>query len=641
MKPDASYVTSLLQQRQQQLEGLHRRINEIELLRYGEDSIRLPADQKRTGMEVRVGLTDDLIESVKAAMIANKPKAKVKEMRRGDSAQENSSKRENFWNRFLERMNRPVPTLNRFADSQVGLGLGYLKAVYSPWPIRDRERRKYTNEDGSEREETEKEYVERLIAQKRVWGPPYATVTPHAMTVYPGIGEGNRVDEVIEHSWRPKVHVFGKYGLTSEGEIADSTRRESLKGKELDGPMVSAIEEARARAMTSTPGQPEEVIKPLAYGSDTSTMVLVTEYWNAECYQVYVNRQLVYEESPPRVAYFMAVGRSTSSNDPDKMGISVAENLRTNEPIINRTMTALMDAVDLQVRKRLTLEVPDGVPDMTEIGADNNPRPKTYTFEPNKATALPSGSKVVDPFAGSEDAYGVMPAIQLLFDIARQHGVAPIVKGMPPGANSSGYRDNSLYLMAKAQFEYIIESFASALTEMIRWLEQQLIADEQTWYLDDLELSPSDVEDWPAVIEVTLDPALPQNLIAEGQFYMDAHKEGYGDRRWVYENGFKEEQSDELEKRRLLEMAQDMLIPLVIQDVVNDVIANKPASPETAPPSSGLVGPDGQPISSGQNPLNPGIPPGPSGAQQLLAAGTARQGVTREPPFNPGTMPPN
>lgn len=625
------YVTSLLEELKREFRGLHTKMDEIELLRHYEDVIRLPTGEKPSGLEVRIGATSELIENIKASLTANVPNVVFTALRSGDPAQENSSKRESFWARVLTWIRKPVHVLVELVDAQAGLGIGILKGAYYPWPREERKRLK--NEPRTK--EGDKRYRDRLQALKRKWGPPFRVITIHPLTFYFRLGPGNEIVESIEHSWKSKRDVYPAYGLETDAEL---------------NAYPQTLNQEVAEAVAATPGQPDQEIRSLASDVSTETMVLVTEYRRERMpnskgvYQVYINGRLVYQEvGDPSCKYFLCVGRITSSKDPDKMGISVAEGFRHNEPLINRALTRMGEAVELLVRKRLTLEVPETFTAETEIGADNNPVPKTYKFSAEKSTALPPGSKVVDPFAGVEDVFGAMPFIQLLMQIMGQHGVSPIFKGEPPGAAGSGYRDNSLYMMAKSQFEYLIESYGDCLVSLIEWLEGQLVtrARQEIW-VGELSLRPKDVEEFPATIEVDIDPLLPQNLIAEGQFYDRMHTQGHIDRRYFLEKGLRIDQPEAMIRSRMLQDLQELMKPVLYEDVLQTVgVLPKP--------QPGLVGPDGQPIQSpnggGGTASVVGGGGQAGGAQanivQMLQemGGRTRQGQPRQPPEESGSTP--
>ncbi|KKM57998.1 hypothetical protein LCGC14_1550020, partial [marine sediment metagenome] len=576
-----------------------------------------------SGLEVRIGATAELIENIKASLTANEPNVVITALRTGDPAEDNSSNREAFWGALLKWIGRPVPVLAELVDAQAGLGLGILKVAFYPWPKKDRKRLKG---------EPDKDFRDRLRALKKKWGPPFRVITIHPLTFYFRKGPGNEIAESIEHSWKSKRDVYPAYGFDTDAEL-----------NAFDQTLDSEI----AEAVAATPGQPDQEIRPFPSGLASESMVLVTEYRrermpNSEgVYQVYVNGRLVYQEvGDPSCKYFFCLGRITSSKDPDKLGISVAESFRHNEPLINRALTRIGEAVELLVRKRLTIEVPDDFQSEMVAGEDNNLVPKQYKFQADKADTLPAGAKVIDPFKGIEDVFGAMPFIQLLMQIMGQHGVSPIFKGEPPGAAGSGYRDNSLYMMAKSQFEYLIESYSGCLIDLIEWLEGQLVSRvRQEIWLGDLSLKPKDVQEWPATIEVNIDPLLPQNLIAEGQFYDRMHTQGHIDRRYFLEKGLRVDQPEAMMRRRMLEDLQQMMLPMLYQDVLTTVGALPPPQPQ-------LVGPDGQPIQSQNGGGGGGMIGGANGGAQANIAqmlqemgGRTRQGQPRQPPEESGSTP--
>lgn len=637
---DAAYVNRLREELKTEFSGLHKRMSEIESIRYLEDDIGLPAEERSSGLEIRIGATGELIENVKAALTSNVPVVVFKPLRSGSDAKENSNKREKFWAEYLKTINTPVPVFPELADAQAGPGVGILKGMFYPWP--KTERRRLKSEPGTKA--GDKAYKDRQKALKRLWGPPFRTITIHPLTFFFRLGDGNQIVESIEHSYKPRrvlEKAYGKFGVQSEPVKGDEALRQA-----------------------GVAGQPDEEIRPLPAGADTSTMALVTEYWNPELYQVYVNNEKVWEEKDPSVRYFLAVGRTTSSKDPDKFGMSVAELMRHNEPTINRALTRVAEAMEIVVRQRQTVELPEGSSEGLmdpprrlvttgegEGGESNEPVARTWRFKADVAEALPAGAKLVNVFEGAESVFGALPFIQFMMQILGTHGVSPIFKGIPPGAAGSGYRDNSIYLMALSQFQYILDSFAACVTEYVRWMEEQVVKKaKQEVFVNDLSLTPEDIRDFPSIIEIHIEPLLPQNIIAMGQFYARMHAEGHATRRMVIEKGMREQQPEEIIREMYLEDAQAMMQPILIRDVLQTVGA-------IPPPAPALVGPDGKPISSGGN----GATGGPGGVEQLMAeimsgkgtrgqrpgageagqamGGYTRAGQSRQPPEEAGASP--
>ena len=190
---DPTYVFRLLSELEDELRGLHTKMNEVELLRHYEDEIQLPAGERTSGLEVRIGAASELIENVKASLTSNEPNVVIKALRDGDKAQENTSKRESFWGQFLKWIGKPVEVKAELVDAQAGLGIGILKAVYYPWPKDERKRLK----SEPDTKEGNKSFRDRVKALKRKWGPPFRVFTIHPLTFYFRLGPGKHQQEGV------------------------------------------------------------------------------------------------------------------------------------------------------------------------------------------------------------------------------------------------------------------------------------------------------------------------------------------------------------------------------------------------------------------------------------------------------------
>lgn len=622
-RPNFMYVAGLLNTLRVELQGWHTKVAEIEALKYFEDQIVLNKGEVVTGQKVRSGLTSELMEQVKGALLAGKPKVHFVGHRQGREASLNQSKREHYWQDKIDKMfgGDDAPNyISELLDSQL-LGCGILKAAkdMSKWPKKAQYKK---------RGESSKDHIERVKAYKRKWGHPTSEVIVHPLTAYFRPGKGSRVEEIIEHGLKSKSSVYESYSLNTFGQ--------------------EVVDKSQFQDIAAMPGQPDSYIRPMPMGMDSTQYVAVTEYWNPNCYQVYINQQLVYEELDEEVSvrYFIAPGRTSSSKDPDKWAVSIAEALRHNEPQINRLLTRMLEASELIVNKRLTLEVPESYTDpMEELEDGVSPKPKSFTFKDDSADALPAGAKVRDVYEGVEKIYEAMPLFNVLMSLAMSHGVSPLFKGISPGAAGSGYRDNSLYLMAKSLFNYIVVSTQRCLTAYVEWQEELLCYGIKTdVYSGQWSLKPSDVEDWPATITVELKPELPQNLIAEGEFWSRQEERGNVSKRYVREHGLNLEQPEEMEDEVDLEQLKELLKPMLAEQVISETLQPPPQNPAT----TGLVGPDGKtPIQSGGA---GGPTPNPMGATSAGANGAGREigqqmggfatgGQGKQPSLQPGALP--
>lgn len=617
-KVDPGYVMRLRDELKMDYRGFQTKITELENIRYLEGQVSLPAAERPTGLEIRTGMSADLIEKVKAALTTNMPKVQVNNLREGGAAADNAAKRQNFWNEFLKSITRPIPTISEIVDSQAGLGMGIPKLIYYPW----------TGMPERGKQESDKDYVDRARVRKRQLGPPFKVISVHPLAWLPRMGAGNQVDESIEESLKNKNRIFATYGL-SEGEKGD---------KELQSLRVAAVE-----------GQATVDVRALPSGQSTTGLVKVTEY-NAPgiCRQVYIEDRLVYEEEGSSVAYFPCLGRTSSSKDPDKTGMSVADVLRHIEPIVDRTLTRMAEASDMVVKKRLAAELPEGSTeylDPDKPGADNNPEPRSFTFDPEVMRALPPGVQIRDPFEGAENVYGAMPFIQLLMSIASEHGVSPIFKGVSPGAGGSGYRDNSLYLMARSQFMYLLENLQFSIERIIETMEIWVVTKvKREVVCGPYSLTPKDIEEWPATYSVSIEPFLPQNIMAEAAMYDNMWTKGHVTRRTVRTDGLKLAEPEKEGRERLLEDLQDLMKPVLMQDVLRSTGIIKPEPTEPTKPQ--LVDGSGNPI-GGQNEQigagaegdqgGAGRSAGGPGSQQSLAA-TSQQGSPKDTGIIPGSL---
>ncbi len=615
-RPDFNYVRTKLETLKQELYGFHVKIDEIERNKYYEDKSYLDKTKVVTGQQVRVGLTAELLENIKAAILAQRPIVRFKPLRNHKDAEANASKREHFWqdvmNRRLGGHNLPN-YIAELCDGQL-LGAGIYKAAKSliRWDPKQLKKR---------RKESSQEHVDRVRGLKKRWGHVIGVQVCHPLVAFFRTGRGGEIEELIEWSYKSKLSVYEQYNLSD-----------------------TQVNAAAAAGMT---GMPTQWVRPVASGVNLTDYVEVFEYWNAECYQIYVNATLVYEEcvakdgKRPSVSYFFAPGKASSSRDPDKWGISVAENLRINEPQINRQLTLMLEASELVTNKKLTLEVPESyTPEVEDDGAGGN-RTKTFTFRDDSADPMPPGAKIVDPYEGVEKVYDAMPLVQLLIQIANAHGISPLFKGISPGAAGSGYRDNSLYMMARSMFDYIIDSLEGCLTAELEWEEWCLTehVDDECWS-GEYSLDTSDIEDWPCEIIVELKPSLPQNLIAEGQFWEGQRQSGNVSRSYVRERlGI--EQPDEMQDEIDMEQLQELIKPRVLQDAMMAVFGPSPEQQQAqAESGSGLVGPDGKPIQSGaaSGLTMPGAGQNGGGRGEMLqrGAGFATGGQPKAPTTQPG-----
>lgn len=566
MKPTLTYVETLLRNLENELYVDHRKMAEIERLRFFEDQILISPEEQMSGVQVRIGSTSELIEKVKAAICTSLPVIEFEPATRDDEAVANAANRSQFWNRTLER--KWADAYYEFVDSVVGLGKGFLKAVMSDWPTEPRGRL-----DG----ESDEDYNKRIKGLKQVWGPPIDTVAPHPRSMYYRTGKGNKLVENVEHSYKARPDVYRAFSINDSKELRTRDLASRLLNRDIEAIASRQDKEIVeiAQALAAEIGQPYPNVESLPAGVDTTTRTLMTEYWAPDCYQAYVDRRHIHECEDGSVAYFICLGRTSVSKDPDKQGFSIAEAFRHNEPTINKTLTRLMEAVELLVNQRLTIELPEGgmIEDETLTTPDgrSESRPKQYTFTADHAEALPPGAKVINPYQAVAGAFAALPILQMVMDIQSRQGVNPIFTGNSPGAGS-GYRDTSLYAMAKSQFDYVVKQIAETVADLVRWAEYQTVYTlKRDMYIDELSLSPTEILKYPCRVKVTIQPTLPQNTIPEGQFLSSLNERGLIPDRIVLQKVVPDEDPVSLQREMLLDLLKKQLMPVLAADILMSV----------------------------------------------------------------------
>ena len=154
-----------------------------------------------------------------------------------------------------------------------------------------------------------------------------------------------------------------------------------------------------------------------------------------------------------------------------------------------------------------------------------------------------------------------------------------------------------------------------------------------------LSLTPEDIKAFPALIDINVEPLLPQNLISEGQFWDRMHARGHITRRTHLQTGLRIQQPEQEIRNRLIEDIQDALKPFLVEDVLTTVGVIQPQP-------TGLVGPDGKtPVSGPKGPPGPtggGNGAGRSAIEEIMKSmgGYTRAGQPRQPPEEAGAFPP-
>lgn len=513
--------------------------------RYGEGTLGIPASIETTGTAIKSRFTWDFLYRLIGTMTGLPVETHITEEER-EGSEANKNKRELFDTALINRFNGPPRmTLDMVPDAQVGDGIAVLKA--GVLPLRNYER--LEGEDTSTYE-NRIEYLNR--SENRLF------LTDVDPTTWNPIYEGRELQGYLQVDKRPKARVLNDLGLTTD-------------------------EEFLAKRYPAMPGINANTRLPGGY-------VDVMEYCDDHYIQVYVQNRLVSSAPNPygRVNCFPAYGITTSSRDLDKISFPATEGMEDLEREFDAVLTSIRNAAMLKIGSGGIEGLPDS--ETIPLGKDNLPVPIQFSY----GTFTQTKGRFTDPFPGASAIFQLIQLVPILLELMQRQGLAPLFAGISPGANAPGYAITSLYSIAKSAHNRLVGNYAYCLTEVVKFFEYCIAyVIKETVSVDHHSLSPNDIKNWPAKIEVTRPPILPVDRRADGAFLLDAYSKGAVSMRRVREDGFHLEQPDLEDDQLVLEAAQKALDAMVIQAYIQNLMMGiGQAGPQ-------IVGPSGEPISSG------------------------------------------
>lgn len=347
------------------------------------------------------------------------------------------------------------------------------------------------------------------------------------------------------------------------------------------------------------------------FGSSTEGWVETTLYldrrWSAEL----VAGKIVEckEHKLPGVPVFPQYGMVTSSADSESMlqGI-VNMGMLSQELTLNDLFTYITDIYMTYGRPFPVVETEVGGSQLfDEHGA---PRETVDFSDPANAPQLGLGQHVVDAFAAFRS--NVDPAfLQAVHSYWQMSGLNPIAQGDSPGSDPSGFAIGSLTSSAQALYEGMLDNkcdMLAAFVDFARMAVRDSIG--ETVYLsvpltkgkgiEYIGLGPDDIDEVPS--KASIDPMSDQQRLAITEWLITGMDKGLVDRRAVQTMGYGGvvNDPDDTDKQIILDRAQAMLLPVIVQSVTQQVIAD--AFPETMPP-----GPSGAPPPGGPGMDIPGL----------------------------------
>ena len=581
------YINEMVRVLEEKYKGRNQRIEDVFKRRARLIAPQVPPafKERAANVEMRLPLVQDLIRRVVGLVGTHLPEPTVVPTDEASvRSRENSSLREKWLQAAYDRMNEQVDTFGQIVDALAADG----QAV---WKVR-LQKHLWAAHGVRKKGEGPDDYQRRVVRHRRDNFPfVWEHVATQSYLPVPD-GEGG-LAEVYEVSLREALPLAWKFNLVPGS----------------DGKLVMG-----EPAFRPTQG----LAVPLA-GGGYPQQVRFIEHWTKDSYRYMVDDEIVAKgnHSYGRPPYFHALGGVTSIKDPAYQGISIAD------PLLS-----LQDVLDALITIQLNWAFLNGFPParLRPIGDDPLPLAERVSIEwqPGETIDVPGHlwEWVPAPPVGAD----INLLQRSLKEVVDQVTLAPILYGLPPGADASGVLANTLIAVAKSIFGPALANLSRGFDDTAGFMQRQVekLGDPVPVYaVGDgkwLELSPKDVDGYYRVRH-QLHPVIPAERQVLYNQLVDALSRGLVTPEMVLERGLGEMAPEKvLEAVKVNELSQrPELLGLVMQRVLERLQANQPVQNTGQPalPPEGVAG-FGQPAIPGLQQPIPGLQ-GMPGEQPSLA----------------------
>lgn len=515
-----------------------RLIKEIRRLRFMERDVYIPPAYGDSVVQIRTPLMNDLIQRLAGALSVNLPQIKVPPRPKGDASknQRLSSKLEKWTQAFLSEIEHQENDriFYRFLDFLCGDGHGILKLIHRSdfwdgYPKPGIAPEEMSNKELDEYEDT--------VMNFKTGAPmPFSLKVIDPLCFFPFYSERG-LERVFEVSKRPKVYVAKRFNLVAneQGELVTKIGR----------------------------NYPVSSIQPL------TGEVEYIEEWDKDSVAFYVGGKMVdwKKHSYGRVPFFHALGTQTSSREPDKEGLSVGHQLIHLIPALDALLTMKTNSAFLQAYPAFKRVRPVGAPGRFDAEMEDG-EDEGVEFEPGHIYDGQPGEDLL-PIEVPPVGQDVNQSIETILGIISKVGVPSVLEGMHSPNRVSGYAYSEMLNVSRTKYTTIVRNAAFALEEMVKflwWLIENRIGEEVPIWGRDAEdqevwliIGPTDVGNYYNV-KVIVEPLLPEDDIAQGQYASAMVQAGMWSKRYARETKMgipnPEDMDDEILVERAMEMPQ-------------------------------------------------------------------------------------
>lgn len=323
------------------------------------------------------------------------------------------------------------------------------------------------------------------------------------------------------------------------------------------------------KAQWQIAGYEEASATGVGVGRDTYKII---EYWSPEQFMLIVDEEVVIDQDNPyggRLPYFDFQGIPDSQTAPERWGVSALFAIQYLVPLLDSLLTmkhnvAFSEAYPVLIKHLDSIE---------SAAAEDIDEGLVYETGRILEERGDEQYRYLDRGTSSQDLMQMVEQITQLISVA---GVADVMRGMSPGANSPGWLVSQLTDNAKAAFRPIRDGLVLALSEAYEFMlyvaDQVLVEDipvkariaprdsNRRW----VSIGPTEIDGYYD-LDVIIPGGTVSDKVMKGQFWSGMHQAGYVSKSFVREEGLELEQPAEEERILLFEQLKDMLMPSLLQ----------------------------------------------------------------------------
>ena len=452
---------------------------DIDASLFMEFPIEIPEAYKKTAIEVRAPLALHIAQNISAALSVNGPSVGFRPIGFGDVYQENSTRRERFfeasWQRQEQEARRQLTRL--FMWSMAVKGEGILKtlerthAVWSSYATDSEAYQQQLQDDGLDQDAQDMAYDKHTEHKKLELPYPIATTDVPPETFFYTKNE-NGYTSVVEIKDIPYLEALERFqaGIDASGNISRPAGGIDAQAAQLARPeWARVMKSAGSTNLRCIEAWDEHVQviclqgpNQITRGYDKATLCKVTPH-------SYGDPHLHTLKGP----YFHALGITTASRLPEHAGLSVLYGYLQLFRLIDSLLTVQGNAAFLTgFPSWKQTQNPNAIPGLP-FGVDGSEAAAQPRLEPGKL--YPFDVTPIDQPQSGADASKLLQNIQALVERAMPAAFSGAV-----GSDQSGYALNQAAYLAGLAFNPIVSNAEVALAERTgfeSWLIENRIAE--------------------------------------------------------------------------------------------------------------------------------------------------------------------